>query len=238
MNVLYPIFLAIDTSTEICSVAIQTATGEIIEAANTQSAHHTQAILPLIDQILKKAALSLSAIQYITVSVGPGSFTGVRAGIATAQGLAYGLTIPVIPFGTLDLVALGVATKANDQVQVIMDARMQQFYVAGFKWEASTDSLLITQQPCLLSEAELAVYLSQSLKQNPDTRLVGTGLKLMNINTELNHPDYDDDHYPQAKNLILYLNKQSARLNLDNLAIKATDLEPRYVRNQVAILKA
>ena len=236
MNELYPIFLAIDTSTEICSVAIQTATGEIIEAANTQSAHHTQAILPLIDQILKKAALSLSAIQYITVSVGPGSFTGVRAGIATAQGLAYGLTIPVIPFGTLDLVALGVATKENDQVQVIMDARMQQFYVAGFKWEASTDSLLSTQQPCLLSEAELAVYLSQSLKQNSDTRLVGTGLKLININTELNHPDYD--HYPQAKNLILYLNKQSARLNLDNLAIKATDLEPRYVRNQVAILKA
>jgi tRNA threonylcarbamoyladenosine biosynthesis protein TsaB len=147
----YPVLLAIDTTTEICSVAIQTPLGDMIHAEHSQSTHHAQAILPLIEKLLNQAKLILADIEFIAVSVGPGSFTGVRAGIATAQGLAYGLGIKVIPMGTLDLIALGLPQEG--QVQVISDARMQQFYVGGFEWQEGR--LATIQAPCLLSETEL-----------------------------------------------------------------------------------
>ncbi len=233
------IFLAIDTSTEICSVAIQTPSGDIFEAAHTQSTHHAQAILPLIERILSQANLGLADLNYLAVSVGPGSFTGVRAGIATAQGLTYGLNIPVIPIGTLELVALGA--NHSGHVQVIMDARMQQFYVASFKWEG--DTLVTVQTPCLLSEPELLAYLSKNLPEHPDTQLLGTGLMLvqdkifLHVSSATQINTQPDLNRPQAKNLIKYLNQQVRARNLSELAIKPAELVPLYIRNDVAAVK-
>lgn len=228
----YPIRLAIDTSTEACSVAIQTPNGQIIDASHTQSTHHAQAILPLIEQILQKANLTLTDIQDIAVSVGPGSFTGVRAGIATAQGLAYGLNIPVIPIGTLDLVALG--TQPVGLVHVIMDARMQQFYVASFNW---VDKRLVTiEAASLLSAPALLAYLSLT-KELSDVQLVGTGLSL--IQDQLSWHDSrspaqsEISDYPQAKNLLTYLNQHPEAIK----AISPMELVPLYVRNDVAVAK-
>ncbi len=226
----FAVRLAIDTSTEVCSVAIQTRDGTIIDATHSQSTHHAQAILPLIEQILAKANLVLTDIQDIAVTVGPGSFTGVRAGIATAQGLAYGLDVPVMPIGTLDLVALG--THRKGLVHVILDARMQQFYVASFYW---VDEKLITKEPaCLLSEPTLLTYLSSS--QNiSDVQLVGTGISL--IQDKLSWFDVtlasraQVSHYPQAKNLLKYLNQHPLE------SINPMELAPLYVRNDVAVVK-
>jgi tRNA threonylcarbamoyladenosine biosynthesis protein TsaB len=235
----YPVLLAIDTTTEICSVAVQTTLGKITEASHSQSTHHSQAILPLIEQILKKAQLTLKQVEYILVTVGPGSFTGVRAGIATAQGLAYGLNIPIIPFGSLDLVALGMPH--TGQVQVVMDARMQQFYAASFKWEGD-DKFVNIQPPCLCTETELLEHLSiYEPSGHANIALVGTGIALIqdklhslpyihiNTNKTLN--------YPQAKNLIDYLNKPALISDLSPLAIKAMSLSPLYIRNEVATPK-
>lgn len=230
----YPIRLAIDTSTEACSVAIQTPNGQIVDASShTQSTHHAQAILSLIEQILQKANLALTDIQDIAVSIGPGSFTGVRAGIATTQGLAYGLNIPVIPMGTLDLVALG--TQPEGLVHVIMDARMQQFYVASFHW---VDKRLVTTEAAsLLSAPALLTYLSLT-KEVSDVQLVGTGLSL--IQDQLSWLDSKSfslpqvSHYPQAKNLLAYLNQ----LPMEAInSVSPMELVPLYVRNEVAVVK-
>lgn len=221
----YPVRLAIDTSTEACSVAIQTLNGQIVDATHSQSTHHAQAILPLIEHLLQKANLVLADIQDIAVSIGPGSFTGVRAGIATAQGLAYGLNIPVIPIGTLDLVALG--THPVGLVHVIMDARMQQFYVASFDWVQG--EIMTKRAACLLTMPELLNYLPQKLE---NTRLVGTGLPM--IQDKLMLSDFKSDsklHLPQAKNLLHYLNSHTIK------AISPMDLMPLYVRNDVATIK-
>lgn len=233
------IFLAIDTSTEICSIAVQRAGGEIIEATHTQSTHHAQVILPLIEQVMSQANLALADLDYLAVSVGPGSFTGVRAGIAMAQGLAYGLNIPVIPIGTLELVALGVNPIGH--IQVIMDARMQQFYLGGFKWEEG--KLLVTQTPCLVSEPELLAYVSKNLSADPNTQLLGTGLSLIQdkilpyllSSSQINAQA--DLNRPQAKNLIKYLNDQVSTGHLSSLAIKPSELVPLYIRNEVAQVK-
>lgn len=228
-SIMHPIRLAIDTSTETCSVAIQTSNGQIVEASHSQSTHHAQAILPLIEGLLKKANLKLSDIQDILVSIGPGSFTGVRAGIATAQGLAYGLSIPIIPIGTLDLVALG--THPVGMVHVVMDARMQQFYVASFEWVQG--ELMTKEAACLLSTPDLLNYLSR--QRLDDAQLVGTGLSL--IQDKLTWFDAISDtqsqasHYPQAKNLLKYVNQHSL------VAINPMALVPLYVRNDVAKVK-
>lgn len=225
----YPVRLAIDTSTEVSSVAIQTSNGKIIGASHSQSTHHSQAILPLIEQILQKANLALTDVQDIAVSVGPGSFTGVRAGIATAQGLAYGLSIPVIPIGTLDLVALG--TDPVGRVHVIMDARMQQFYVASFEW---VEGELKPKNPaCLLSMPDLLNYLSNPGLEN--AQLVGTGLILIQDKLAVlgahSASQSQLSHYPEAQNLLNYLNQHSLK------AINPMVLEPLYVRNEVAKVK-
>lgn len=231
----FPRLLAIDTTTEICSIAVQNTNGEITEATHAQSSHHSQAILPLIEGILAQAQLTLNQLNFIAVTTGPGSFTGVRAGIATVQGLAYALNISVIPFGSLELVALGMPHTSS--IQVIMDARMQQYYVGSFFWE--DNKLISAQAPALYSETELFGHLIIS---DAKSALIGTGVPLLQDKLQMQFPDLalnlnGELNIPRAKNLIEYINLLGKNTNLRGLAISPLDLAPVYVRDQVAHTK-
>lgn len=80
--------LAIDTSSKNASVAITEDEKELIELNNSEEKTHSQKLMPMIDEALKKLDLSLDDIDLISCSLGPGSFTGVRIGIATAKAFA------------------------------------------------------------------------------------------------------------------------------------------------------
>ena len=96
--------LAIETSTELASAALLHK-GELIarESAGTQT--HSDAILPMIQQLLAEAGIALARCDALAFGVGPGSFTGVRTACGVVQGLAFGIDRPVVPVVTLEAAA-------------------------------------------------------------------------------------------------------------------------------------
>lgn len=120
--------LAIDTATEACSVALYNQ-GETLAHFELCAREHTQRILPLVQQILAEAGLSLKQLDALAFGRGPGSFTGVRIGIGIAQGLSLGAELPLLPVSTLQTMAQGAYRQTGaDRVLAAIDARMGEVY--------------------------------------------------------------------------------------------------------------
>lgn len=129
--------LAIDTATEACSVALYqqagSADGETLAYFELCDRQHTQRILPMVQQMLAQAELSLNQLDALAFGCGPGSFTGVRIAIGIAQGLAFAADLPLLPVSTLQTMAQG-AWRDNGATQVLaaIDARMGEVYWGEF----------------------------------------------------------------------------------------------------------
>ncbi len=120
--------LALDTSTEACSVALL-HNGEKIALDEVASRTHTQRILPMIDDVLAQAGLRLAQVDALVFGRGPGSFTGVRVGTGIVQGLALGADKPVIPISNLTAMAQQAFEKTGAvKVLSAIDARMNEVY--------------------------------------------------------------------------------------------------------------
>jgi tRNA threonylcarbamoyladenosine biosynthesis protein TsaB len=130
--------LAIETATDACSAALLHA-DHLYSRFEITPKEHTQRILPMVRALLNEAHLSLEALDAIAVGRGPGSFTGVRIAMSVAQGLGFGLNIPLFPISTLEALALQMCEeieteKAQDCLIVpAIDARMHEIYGAIFK---------------------------------------------------------------------------------------------------------
>ena len=121
--------LCIETSTEICSVAL--AQGErcaALQECNTNNSH-AKNMIPFVEEVLRQANVSKNQLNAIAVGVGPGSYTGLRIGVSTAKGLAYSLDIPVIAISTLECIAEPYLTKA-DHCRPMIDARRMEVFTA------------------------------------------------------------------------------------------------------------
>ena len=133
--------LGVDTSTSTASTAI-VENGQIVaedfyprEPPVNRSgpiANHSEIILPLVDSVLKRAGIGLPEIAGIGVSVGPGSFTGIRIGLSTVKGLAYGTDIPAFGISTLQAIAARL-TNLEGLVCSLLDARKNEVYSALFR---------------------------------------------------------------------------------------------------------
>ncbi|WP_240220956.1 tRNA (adenosine(37)-N6)-threonylcarbamoyltransferase complex dimerization subunit type 1 TsaB [Rheinheimera hassiensis] len=124
--------LALDTSTEACSVALQVGT-DILTLDEVCPQQHSKRVLPMVQQLLSKAGISLNQLDGIVFGRGPGSFTGVRIGVGVTQGLAFGADIPV--YGVSTLAAMAQAAHrlyAASQVVAAIDARMAEVYIGSF----------------------------------------------------------------------------------------------------------
>ena len=137
--------LAIDTSSAWCSVAL--SLGEVEPAFRHQpvAAGASQLLLPWIEEILQASKLSMTDLDAIAIGIGPGAFTGVRLGVAAAQGLAIAANLPVIPVVSLDAIAMQLITTPRFQeVQpshfvVAIDARMDEVYWARYQYKQQGD---------------------------------------------------------------------------------------------------
>lgn len=125
--------LALDTATEGCSVALA-LDGEIIESCAEPGNGHASMILPMIDALLARAGIPLGALEGIAVGIGPGAFTGVRIGVSVAQGLAFAVSLPVMPVNSLEALAMNFLRDDIAPVQVLacLDARMGEVYWAVY----------------------------------------------------------------------------------------------------------
>ena len=135
--------LAIDTTTEACSVALNLR-GTLLQRSEIAPNGHSRLVLGMVESLLREAGLDLRDLDALAVDVGPGSFTGVRIGIGVAQGLAYGAGCKVVPVGSLEALACGVFRDfyetASDPVpgpvpEIVLaaiDAHMGQIYYACY----------------------------------------------------------------------------------------------------------
>ena len=123
--------LAIETSTEACSVAVM-ADGEVSERFELAPRRHAELVLPWAGALLSEAGLRRTDLDAIAVSRGPGAFTGVRLGISIAQGIALALDRPLLPVSTLAVLALGGLRGGGELVLAAIDARMGEVYAGAF----------------------------------------------------------------------------------------------------------
>ena len=124
--------LSIDTSSDVCSVAILEDDKLIKELNITDSKTHSENLMPLIDRLFKENSLSLKNMQAIACSIGPGSFTGIRIGIATVKAFAEVCQIPAIGVTSLETLALGCNSSENSTIVSLIDAKNNQVYCGIF----------------------------------------------------------------------------------------------------------
>jgi tRNA threonylcarbamoyladenosine biosynthesis protein TsaB len=120
--------LALDTSTEACSVALS-VNGHICDRFEL-GVQHSSRILAMIDEVLTETALALADLDVLAFGRGPGSFTGLRIGAGVAQGLAFGAGLPVVPVSSLAAMAQG---QRQSRVLAAFDARMSQVYWGAYR---------------------------------------------------------------------------------------------------------
>lgn len=125
--------LALETANEQCSVSLIDATQELYFQLDGRAKAQTQTILPLIEQALLQTQNQLKDLTAIAFSRGPGSFSGVRINAAVAQALAWSHDLPVIPVSSLQALAQAAyRLHGLTQVTAVLDARMQEVYIANF----------------------------------------------------------------------------------------------------------
>lgn len=221
--------LALDTSTEACSVALWHK-GEKTHLDELAQRTHTKRILPMVDELLANSGINLKQVDALAFGRGPGSFTGVRVGAGIAQGLAFGADLPVIAVSNLTAMAQAAFELHQvENVAAAIDARMNEVYFSQVKREKVRSELgeflqwnpVIEEQVCQPEKA---------LEQLSDltTYRVGTGWAA--------YPQFKDSGL-EGSDIILPSAQYMLELALTDYAqnkiISALEIEPVYLRNEV-----
>ncbi|CDN52405.1 Glycoprotease metalloprotease [Neorhizobium galegae bv. officinalis bv. officinalis str. HAMBI 1141] len=171
------IILAIDTAGVDCSAALyDSAAGKMLsEITETIGKGHAERLMSVIDEALAAANLSLKAVERVAVVIGPGSFTGIRVGVAAARGFALALGVESVGVTTLEALALKFLGEHPDQpVVVAMDAKRNEIYTQAFSAKGEALS-----QPAALSPedtSELARSLSAAMTGSWVEHSLGKGM--------------------------------------------------------------
>ena len=161
--------LALDTSATAASVAIAEENKIIGEFFINTALTHSQTLIPMTEQLLKCSGVSIKDIDAIAVNAGPGSFTGVRIGVAAAKGLAFPENLPCVSVSTLESMAYNLL--GNDCIAcAVMDARCSQVYNALFRVKGDSVERLTDDRALSLEDLRLDLQ-----KYSEKIVLVGDG---------------------------------------------------------------
>ena len=167
------LILALDSTAVTASVALCRDETPIASFHVKNGNTHSETLLPMVEAVLKTAGFTVDDIDLFACSVGPGSFTGVRIGVATIKGLAFGKNKPCIGVSTLEALALN-AVPFDGIICPVMNARRGQVYNALFRYEG--DALVRLCPDRALSALELDAEMAE--KDKPFA-LVGDGVEEM-----------------------------------------------------------
>ena len=158
--------LSISTSSNIASVAISENDKYILELNIDNNKTHSETLMPLVSELLKKTNLNLSDIDLIACDVGPGSFTGIRIGISSIKAIAESLKVPVISVTSLEALAYNVENIECKTICSLIDARNNQVYCGIFDKEYNLKEEYIADDINVVIEA---------LKKHESIVFVGDG---------------------------------------------------------------
>lgn len=239
-----PTILAIDTATENCSVALS-HNGKLYVRSEVAPQKHANLVLPMITALLDEARIKRQDLDCIGFGSGPGSFTGVRIGVSTAQALALGLDKQVFGVSDLKLLVGSELIAAQEQQDYTayglgcIDARMGEVYYALYRLDRETQQL-----PALLSErvgkpeqalSEVMTALQAESVGAKQVIVAGTGIKLLDalgLEEQLTSVaqcalQRTEKLYPEAEAILAVASFAGMTLTDASLA------EPLYCRNEV-----
>ena len=221
--------LALDTSTEACSVALWHK-GEKTYLDELAQRTHTKRILPMIDELLANSGINLKQVDALAFGRGPGSFTGVRVGAGIAQGLAFGADLPVIAVSNLTSMAQAAfELHQAENVAAAIDARMNEVYFSQVKREKVRSELgeFFQWKPVIEEQVCQPEKVLEQLSDLTAYR-VGTGWAA--------YPQFKDSGL-EGSDIILPSAQYMLELALtdyaQNKVISALEIEPVYLRNEV-----
>lgn len=225
--------LAIDTSTDACSVAILTPSG-IQQVHTIAPREHTQRLLPSVEGLLAESGLSLKQFDAIAFGVGPGSFTGLRIGLSTAQGLAYGADLPLIPISTLKAMAqtamrVGLA-EVSQVIVPMIDARMNEVYCSAYQQDQETGQLVELQKETIISPED--VIASPWLSEMQGFAAVGSGWHYDCLSTA-QAKAVTIDAYPEAHDMAI-LAQTILEQDGNDAMLSPLAAVPTYMRDEIS----
>lgn len=226
------LILSFDTATAICTVALTCGgfgEGRVLGALSFDSGvTHSKRLLSSIDWLLDKAAAKLDDLAAIAVGLGPGSFTGLRIGLAAAKGLCHASTTPLIGISSLDAIAASLFT--DKLVCVVMDARKHEVYSCLYRSQGSAVPCRCSE-PMVCNPQKLAEMLDEPVLMAGDGADVYSEIFTRTLGDKLTRAPARH-RYPEAVNigfLAFGEYRRGNRLELDQAG-------PHYVRSSDAEL--
>ena len=222
--------LGIESAALVASVAIIDENVTIAEYTTNFKKTHSETLLPMLNEIVKMTGVDLKELSAIAISGGPGSFTGLRIGAASAKGLGLALDLPLIHVPTLDAMALNIYS-SNALIVPIMDARRNQVYTGIYK---NDHQLEVVRESMAVSIDELLDILREIDKEEKIVFL-GDGVPVFR--------EYIDENFEIAHDFApANLNRQRAS-NIAMLGMEmfkegktmiSDDMRPEYLRKSQA----
>ena len=217
-------WLGIETSSLVSSVALMDETNLIGELTIQAGLTHSEQLIPHIDMLLRASQVKKNELKGIIVSIGPGSFTGLRIGMGTAKAMAYALQIPLYGVMTMDSLAHNVSYTNR-----IIDAQKKHVYTGLYRYE--NNELVCKEEPFVIAASDL---LEKFRETKEEVLFLGDGIKriekLLNENdTNLTILDISQ-RIPKASSLLL----AGRDLVIREEICDPMDMVPYYIRRSEA----
>ena len=217
--------LNIETATKNCSVSLGTD-GQLIDVLEYagENYSHAEKLHVFIKQILEQNQLRTHDLDAVAVSMGPGSYTGLRIGVSAAKGMAYALNIPLIAVSTLEILARKIHTNSAYIIPVI-DARRMEVYSAVYD---SHYQLMRQVKADLLEDQPFETYLNEK-------PVIFIGDAVPKLQDFLSHPkaEFSNERYPSAKEMLLPAYQKFINNSFENTAY----FEPFYLKDFIITRK-
>lgn len=210
--------LCIDTSSKLCSVAILENTTLINKLELDNGLTHSETLMPLIKELLEKSNLSLKDINLLVSDIGPGSFTGIRIGVATCKAFSDSMNIPCVGISSLEVLAYNA--KNEGIICSTIDCKNDNCYFALY--ELIDGNYTVLEEPCAKSVTEVLDILNTKYS-GKQINFVGDGIPSSSTNCYLNVENLGIAGYKKFLNhnnvgediLPLYLKKPQAQRQLE-----------------------
>ncbi|HMU43258.1 MAG TPA: tRNA (adenosine(37)-N6)-threonylcarbamoyltransferase complex dimerization subunit type 1 TsaB [Ignavibacteriaceae bacterium] len=204
--------LAIETSDKICSVCVYFSSSKYFEAKIELVHSHSEKLFTLIDFVMKQASLELKDISPIAISSGPGSFTGLRIGMAAAKGISKALSIPIVPVPTFEALALQLSEYLSEGTQFSIANKVNKDEVYFAQFQIKDRSFIFTHELKILPSTILADFKEELIFGNAE---ISSSANKKNVCT------------PDA----LYIAKWCEVFGEKFMSLDIDNLEPNYIRN-------
>lgn len=240
--------LGLETSGRSGSAALDFPGGDVVSSFTPEGEGSARMLAPAVSELLRQSKVHTSDIQAVAVTIGPGSFTGLRVGVAMAKAIAYGLRIPTVGVDTLEVLAVDFERSLQYsglghrvEFWTVLDAYRGEFFVA--KWRLSLTTINDSPKPspsvpcgptCLIASQILPQKSWYELAANDSsgTFVVGSGAAKLLANASANLRNFETfpNYIPTASSVISVAN----RMLIEGNFTSPIDLMPVYLRGSAA----